>query len=164
MIPAGTHVAKFVEAEYWESPEKKTPAIKIKFDVGGEVVEWKGWLNSPENAERTQETVIIALGYTGDDSIDDNSLFKADAFPKKEVSLVIQHETFTDRRGDSTTKATVQWLNSIEGAQKFAKIEPQTVRAKIAALGLRNSYAAAKAKLNGGKPVSTKLPVDEVPF
>ena len=154
---AGTHKGTVTEVAMGKSGSKGTPRIEVRIQVGTEHIWWHGYINTDENFQRTYGTLITALGFTGDDEVvadGDRSLFKLSAFPKREVSIVVEYRTF---EGKST--AQVKWLNSIDGgAQKFAGLPVEEAKATLQKLNSKAAFARAKAALG---PAANN---DGVPF
>ena len=121
--------------------EKKTPCIKITFDVNGEEVEWTGWF-SPKLNERTGKTyaqlvmdTVLKLGYQGR-NIQEVSVIPVDELfhTQKEFSVTIGYQTKKD--GTDSAFLEIKYINFYQGAEievvmaSFKGFEAEFLRAK----------------------------------
>lgn len=126
MVPVGTYkaVAKSVKCD--ESREKRTPYVRIMFEIqegteAGQSVEWTGWLTE-KTQERTMETIILTCGWKGNDlsALNDGVMNGIDG----DVFIVVEHE---DNPDNGKTYAKVRWVNRTERVVTSSLDKPAAV-------------------------------------
>jgi len=166
----GDKIGKAVSMRYIESKEKKTPGVEICFKFtepttgGTEQLNWIGWL-SEKAIHRTMETLVNVLGYNGSLDTDASGNYSDEKVLdfKREVKLVVEVEEGEDGK----EYHQIRWVNTLGGSQ-FEAIEPKVVKAKLAQIGFKAAFLAAKSKSSApvAKKAAAPAPVqeDDVPY
>lgn len=152
MIKTGSFAAKAAgPLEFVKSPEKGTPGVKVTVELKagenlGERIEWIGWLTDATTV-RTSESLAL-MGYDGSDP---------ESVMRKEFIAVIEHESYTNKAGESKQRPRVAWINDPSGG---GRMDPMTTP-EIAGAKERIKAALAAAKAKAAKPTN---PEDEPRF
>ncbi len=131
-MPNGTFVANV--ADFGVSETKAgLPQISVTFDVNAENgtsrYSWFGSLKAGKAREITIKA-LVTLGFTGKNLADLADPAKEAIAIGTEVEVVLAEETY-----DGTTRTKIQWINKVGGGGGIAKLDADTAKAKLAALG-----------------------------
>lgn len=107
MIAEGKYVARAKSAQWSESQMKGTVFVHVEFVTAGESVGWDGYMTG-KTAERTIASLALCGCTFPGDRISDLTGYDA-----KEVSITVEHETWTDRDGATKKRAKVAWINDL---------------------------------------------------
>jgi hypothetical protein len=162
LIPEGTYRVKPVKAAWRESTEKKTKFLAVAFsivegDFAGRIVTWNGWMT--ENTwERTVDS-MRHMGFATDDLRDLSGL-------KDEVSVEVEHEQYTNDKGEEKEVAKVSWVNAL-GASFGNPLAPdematfaEKMRGRLQRKGMKGSQPTAGVADDGPPPIDD----DDIPF
>lgn len=132
MLAEGTHKVKIVGCFTGESGEKNTPYYGIEFETlkDEQSINWLAYLTDSKFTKDNKETTLakenmktlVKLGFQGRSISDlsDTSKAISDLFiPVDGISIVVEHEEFTDNQGEIKTAAKVKWVNVGYGPNKF---------------------------------------------
>lgn len=114
-MEAGNHLnVKLIDAGLGESPEKKTPFIKVVFqNQENESITHYLWLSDAAR-DRAIDTVI-KLGFMGKKLSDlaNSALTVDDLFgePADRIDLVVEKEEYTNNDGEIKSRTVVKWVN-----------------------------------------------------
>lgn len=152
MVKAGRYNARVVSYGVPDVEEGKTPAVALTFrfleDGQDRELTWYGYLSS-KAVDMTMKALITA-GFRGDNM---RALGEPEAFEDKEVSIVVEHETF-----EGKTRAKVKWINELGGAG-FKALAPEVVEAKFGALnGALRAARAEVGRTKTARPQSSDTP------
>ena len=114
-MEAGNHLGvKLIDVGLGESPEKKTPFIKVVFEnEQKEKITHYLWL-SDATRDRSIDT-LIKLGFMGKKFSDlaNSNLTVDDLFgePANRIDLVVEKEEYTLESGEIKSRSVVKWIN-----------------------------------------------------
>lgn len=152
LIKEGRYAARVVSYGIPEVDQGKTPAVVLTFafqeDGEHRELTWYGYL-SEKAIDRTMKSLIIA-GFNGDYL---RNLCEPNAFEEKEVSIVVEHETY-----EGKTRAKIKWINE-PGAGQFKSLHPEVVERQFG--NLNSALRAARAEL--GRTRKAKAQTQEGP-
>jgi|HubBroStandDraft_1064217.scaffolds.fasta_scaffold27962_2 hypothetical protein len=134
MIAAGTYLVKAVESLSLRESKTGTKFAHVQFMVNGEPIAWQGWLTEKAEA-RTADTLTL-LGFDGSDPA---------TVMNSEVSITVEHETYTTPEGVERVSAKIQWINDPNRARGMGQ-PMQPGEAAQAMARLKGLVLAAKAK------------------
>lgn len=122
IVPKGTYRAKATRGEYGVSPNKGTDFIAVAFQIveegeqKGQSVGYRGFFT-----ELTTERTIELLRFAGC-TFPGNDITNLEGLGTTEVSIVVEHETYKDDKGEEKTVAKIAWVNSLGGA---GRVKPE---------------------------------------
>lgn len=147
MLTEGKHTARVTDLA-WQSSQNGNTYLTLRFtatqgDCIGETAT-KNMFFSEKALQRTVED-LRALGWQGDDPA---TITVADV--GAEVSVTVEHETFTGRDGEDHLTARVKWINSMSALKGNA--EQSAVAAFGAQLKARIRALDGAARASGTAP------------
>ena len=147
MLTEGKHTARVTELA-WQTSQGGNTYLTLRFtatqgDCIGETAT-KSMFFSEKALQRTVED-LRALGWQGDDPA---TITVADV--GAEVSVTVEHETFTGRDGEAHLTARVKWINSMSALKGNA--EQGAVAAFGAQLKARIRALDGAARASGTAP------------
>lgn len=162
-VTAGDKVGQATHARFVEA---KTGAIgleiafKFKQGEAEERLTWVAWL-TPAAIQFSMETLKNVLGFNGNDSADANGALTDPAALAygQDVRLVVELEPYTDKNGQAKTSPKIKFVNKL-GGSNFAGVAPETIKSKLASIGLKAAFLAA----GGIVAPSPQLPEADLPF
>ncbi len=156
MIEAGKYTAKALSAEFGESAQKRTPFVRVQFEITdakapGEYVAWDGYFT-----EATTARTIDSLKYCGC-TFPGNEIDNLEGLGTKDVQLVIKLEEYTDNDGVVKSSPKVEWVNrlgafGIKAEDKLDDAKKARLRQQIKGALIHANKGAKPA--NGAKPAS----------
>lgn len=165
-ISPGNKVAKAKAARFIKSKTDKM-GIEIEFSFeepstsGYETLRWVGWL-SDAALQRTMETLVDVLGFTGNEAYDhEGRLTDPKALDyEREIQLVVEMEEGQDenRQPNGKVYPKIKWVNKL-GGSGFAACTPEVIKSGLAASGFKAAFLAAKQ----GLPPQQKQPANPAP-
>lgn len=166
-IKPGKYLAKARAARFVKPKEKLGLEVSFQFMQDGvpETINNVFWL-SPDAIERSMETLVLGLGFNGDDEVvPGTSNLKPGAIdPNKEVELDIQYEEYQGK-----AYPRVKFVNIPGREIGFKAAQPETIRAELSAIGFKAAFNMMKGKTAPAKPAAPivanePIPLSEVPF
>jgi len=145
-ITQGEKLALPVGARFIES-KAGTMGMEVAFEFeeiatgARERLNWVGWL-SEKAIENTMATLVDVLGFTGDDSVDQNGhLANPNAINMlTQVRITVELEAYAGK-----TYPKIKWINRVGGIS-FAECKPQTIKSKLGEVNFAAHYLAQKQK------------------
>lgn len=156
MITTGKKIARTAGARFIQA-EKGTLGIEVAFRFkDGETEEkmnWVGWL-SPAAIENTMKTLVEALDFNGDDTIDPaTNMLNAGALNKeKDVELVIDTEEY-----EGKSRLRIKWVNAPGGGPGFKTLAAPVAKAHLDNLGFKAYFNLQKQGSGKAAPVPAAL-------
>lgn len=122
LIPVAFYRAQAIGAEFGVSPNKGTDFVRVTFQIidgeyAGQQIYWDGYFGE-NSAQRT----VDSLRYCGC-TFPNNDITNLEGLGTQEVSLDVQHESFTDRNGMPRTVAKVAWVNQLGGVKQELQMD-----------------------------------------
>jgi hypothetical protein len=155
MIAEGTYIARAVSAMVSKSPTKGTPCVVVTLRIEqgehkGEMIDWVGWLTEATRA-RTAESLAL-MGFDGSD---------LSTVQQREVSIVVEHESYVADNGSTRTVARVRWIND-PSRTRSAFVALDAAQQKAMLSEIRGFVLAAREHQR--EPAQTKIDDDDIPF
>jgi len=162
-IAAGKYTARAVgEVVLGKSKTKDTPFIEFYFEVrggecSGERVRWTSYFT-----EKTSERTIQSMQLCGWDG-DDLAVFsdgKLHGLNKKDVSIVVELESYKNEKGEDRTTPKVAWVNRIG----FLNTEARMTEDAASSFAAKMNDLIHLAKVRKPQATAESVSDDDIPF
>lgn len=149
MLPANTYIARATGNGGLGETEGGKEQVVIEFKIednespqNGQLISWYGYFTD-KTIERTHES-LTACGFQGGlEDLASPDRLKACGVTKKQVRIVVDHETYQDK-----TTAKVKWVNSMEGTGIKKALDP--AKAASFAAKMKGAWVNLNKSANGG--------------